>query len=440
VTEFEDRFTKNRLSRARLALEARRSVRPSLVILAMFAVGILCFAYVIQHVAKTLLTSSQTVSFAVDDATAVVSGGVDEVRYKGIPAGKIKDVKMVDGKQPVITVEFESEYGKIFKDARAELRPNTALLDMYLNITDRGTPAAGEAGTSTPIPASHTQTGVKVSDVLQTFRADTRARLRTMLDQLGNGLDDRGERLQQAFVDLVPLLQSAGRVSQQLAARAPETQRLIHNVGVLTTELGSRESSLRRLVYAGSTALGTLQRNAQYTDATLHELPRTVAALQSSFTATRGVLGDVNTALKSLYPVADRLPQSLEDVRRLSDTGTPAVRALQQPVTRLVPLADALTPLATNLQGAIAALRPQAPVVNYVVNAVDRCHVGLNGFFQWDASMAKYGDARGPSPRGNVAFGAQTTSALNDPNEFAPQACEPGKAIPGRLPRPSDAR
>jgi hypothetical protein len=52
--------------------------------------------------------------------------------------------------------------------------------------------------------------------------------------------------------------------------------------------------------------------------------------------------------------------------------------------------------------------------------------------------MSKYGDVRGPVPRGNVVFGAQSSGVLADPNEYAPQACTPGKAIGGRVPRPED--
>ena len=52
-------------------------------------------------------------------------------------------VKAVDG-TPVITVKIQNQFRKMYKDVRAQLRPSTALQDMFLDITDRGTPQAGK--------------------------------------------------------------------------------------------------------------------------------------------------------------------------------------------------------------------------------------------------------------------------------------------------------
>lgn len=439
MTDIQDRFTRRRLSRERLRLEARRSVGPAGVLMAGLIVAVAAMAFVVMNVSKILITDSYKVRFAVADATGVVGGGVDEVRYRGIPAGEIKTVEMFNG-QPIITVELESKYGKVFRDARAELRPNTALLDMYLNITDRGTPAAGEAKDGPPIAAGQTATGVKVSDVLQVFNGSTRHRMQRLLDELGNGIDGNGLRLRQAFVDAVPLLRTASRLTDQLAAREPQTKRLVHNVGVLTRELGSRDTQLRTLVDAGGDTLGTLQAGAVDLDATLRELPRTVTSAEDSFAAVRGVIGDVNRAVDDLGPVADRLPEALVAARRLGAAAVPAVRALRPPVQKLVPLARTLVPVSRNLSATVRALAPQVDTLNYVTKAVDGCHTGINGFFQWDASMAKFGDVRGPSPRGNVVISAASSGVMNDPYEYAPDACTPGTPIGGRLPRPEDAR
>jgi hypothetical protein len=62
----------------------------------------------------------------------------------------------------------------------------------------------------------------------------------------------------------------------------------------------------------------------------------------------------------------------------------------------------------------------------------------VQGFFQWNASMSKFGDVRGPIPRGNVVLGAQSTGVTSAPDEFAPKACTAGRPIGGRVPSPSD--
>lgn len=436
MIEVRGRLTE-RLSGARLRLEARRSGPNFLILLAAVGVAIAGMAWVISNIASTLIRDSNEVAFEVGSGRAV-KPGLNEVRVKGIPAGRVTSVELVDGR-PVVKVKVEKEYGRIYQDARAELRPNSALEDQFIDIVDRGTPAAGEADPDEPLPPTQTETPVGVDEVLNTFTGNTRARLRVLLDDLGRGLDDNGAQLGQAFAAAVPLIDAAGRLTDQLARRAPLTERLIHNTGVLTAELGDRETQLRTLVRDGATTLSALQESSVDLDATLAELPGTLTATDRSFAATRGVLGDVDTAVRRLQPVADELEPALRAVERLGEDALPAVRALRAPVTRLVPLARTLVPLSANLSDAIARLRPQIPVLDRTTKNLADCEKGVQGFFQWDASMTKFGDVRGQAPRGNLAVGAQS-AGIPSPDEKAYEGCVKGTAIGGRPPVQEDMR
>jgi ABC-type transporter Mla subunit MlaD len=426
MIEVRDRRTE-RISRARIQLEVKRAARPATIVAGGALIGLACALYIGIHVSRTLLSSTFQVRFAVDDASGVVAG-LDEVRFKGIPAGTITNVQLVGGR-PVLTAQIQQQYGPIYRDAQAELRPNTALQDMYLDIVARGSRSSGKAVYAQPLPSSQTSASVNIDDVLNTFRADQRVQLRTLLDVLGNGLRDRGASLRTAFVDLVPLLRVAGNVSHQLAERAPLVRQLVHNTALLTTELGHRQNQLRTLEYAGSAVLTTLQANSSNLAATLQELPPTMSAIDSSFGAVRSVLPRVDTAVQNLYPIAAELPGALTAVRRLSGDANPALSALLNPVQRLVPLANGLVPLSRNLNSALSSLLPQVGTFNHTSEDLVRCQKGVQGFFQWDASMSKYGDVRGAVPRGNLVLGSG-----NLPNEYAPQSCTPGTAIGPVLP------
>ena len=435
MIEVRDRRS-DRINRARLSLELSRAVRPTIVVLAGAAIGLACAAFIVLHVSRTLLSSTYQARFAVDNATGVIAG-LDEVRFKGIPAGTITGVQLSGG-HPVLTARIQQQYGPIYQNARAVLRPNTALQDMYLDIVDRGNPAAGRVSAAQALPSSQTQTSVSIDDVLNVFRANERLRLRALLDNLGNGLRDRGAALRTAFVELAPLLQVAGRISQQLAIRAPLTQQLVHNTALLTTELGRRQQQLRALINEGSSTLTTLQSGSSDLAATLHELPPTLGAIDSSFTAVRGVLPNVNAAVAGLYPVAGQLPTALAALRRLSASAMPAVQALRGPVGSLVPLAQGLVPLSSNLSAAISTLAPQVATIDHTTADLAACKKGVQGFFQWNASISKFGDVRGPVPRGNVVLGGGSNSSINAPNEYTPKACTAGYPIGGRLPTAAD--
>lgn len=425
-------------TRDRLALELRRGARPLVTLIVGLALALAAFIYIGSNVSKTLLRSTQELRFSIEDATGVVTG-VHEVRFKGVPAGTMSKLD-TGGERPVLTVKLQKEYGDIYRDAHAILRPNTPLQDMYLDIVDPGTPSAGKADKSTVLPAERTQTSVRVDEVLNVFQPEVRVRLRELLDGLGNGTRDNGAALREAFVELVPFLRTAGNITEQLARREPLTRRLVHNTAVLTSELGRRDQQIRRLVNDMGTTLKTVQAGAGDLDATLRALPPTLTSIDSSFAAVRGVLGDVNAAVQSLYPVADRLPVSLRALRRLGAEAQPALHALQRPVARLVPFAQALSPLSKNLGISATTLRPQIPSIDKVSKGLAGCRRGIQGFFFWDASISKYGDNHGPVPRGNLTVGVGTSAFNEGPFEQAVPACTPGRAMGGRPATAKDMR
>jgi phospholipid/cholesterol/gamma-HCH transport system substrate-binding protein len=418
------------VTRARVDLEVRRGARPGAVVALCMVLGLFLASYVVRHVSKTAFRSTYQARFALSDATAIVPG-LHEVRFKGVPVGTITKVQMQD-RRPVITVKIRSGAGRLYHGVRSELRPNTALQDMYLDVIDRGKKAQGRLKAGDVVPATQTATPVSADDVLNLFQPTVRQRMRTLLDQLGNGMAGHGAQLRAILAEAVPLLRVAGDISAGLRQRAPRVRRLVQNAALLTRDLGRHETQLRTLLQEGSRTLGTLQAGSPDLDATLSALPPTLDRLQSAFAAVRGVLPPVDAAVTSLDPVAGRLSESLASLRRLGGVARPAVAALQRPVTHLVPLASTLTPVGAELRLGVDRLAPQVPVVDKLTTGLVSCRKGFQGFFQWNASMTKFGDARGAVPRGNVVMGLQSTSVLNDPNEYVPKACVPGPVVGGR--------
>lgn len=416
-----------KFSRARLTLELSRAVRPSMILAFGYLVAFGCVAFVVSNVARTLYLPTQTVSFEVDSARAV-QPNVQEVKVLGIPAGQISKVELKNGRA-VITAKVEKKYGPIFRNARATLRPQTVLQDMFLDVTDRGQPSAGMATGDHPLPASQTLTSVNVAEVLQTFDVDTRARLGQLLRDLGGGFNARGNDLRTSFVQVMPFLKVAGRLSRQLTARSTMTRRLVHNTAILTGELARRDTEVRTLVSEGARTLGALGASSGDLESTIAELPPTLSAIDSSFTAVRGVLGDVDGALLALRPVAGELPGGLAALRRLSATGDPALARLQPPVHQLVPLAGSLKPLSQELRGAVLKLRPQTGALDHVTRTATGCLFAVQRFFQWTPSVFKMSDDRGVAPRAYVTTGLNGGAATKDPTVFAGKGCAPGAPI-----------
>jgi virulence factor Mce-like protein len=388
-----------RAGRDRLLLEAGRAWRP-LAIYAVTLVGALVVTGFILHDIRISLpwSSAYPIRVAVDDAKGVTPG-TDEVRIAGVPVGRITAVDLVRGR-PVLSATIDPRYAPIYQDARLELRPQTALDDMYLDIIDRGHPSAGKLPRGQILSAERTQAPVDIGKVLDVFGTDTRAQMKRALDELSVGLPRHGADLRAAFADLAPFLQAAQRLTAQLSVRALYTRRLVHNMRLLMEELAGRSAALQSLVQDGSATFTTVARNSGPLDALIAALPPMLTQLVSSFSTLRTTLSALNPALDSLRPVAAALPSGLSALESLSQRALPAFEALDTPVKRLRPLARALVPTAASLRAAFSALEPIAPRLDRVTAAIVPCEPAVQKFFQWTPSVFKFSDAHGAYPRG----------------------------------------
>lgn len=433
--DVNERMTE-RVNRARLELEIKRSRGPFVITLVGIAIGLACAVWTISNLSRTTLSSSRTVKFAVDDASAVVPGR-NEVRFKGIAAGDIVKAQYAGG-QAVLTVKLKRKFGPIYRDARAELRPDTPLEDMHLDIVDRGTPSAGVANGGTPIAKAQTSSQVQIENVLDMFQPDIRDHFREMLANLGNGLQDHGADLREAFAVSVPLLQAAGKLADQLAVRKAEVADLVHNSRQLTEELGRRETLLRGLVEDGATTVSALQQNQSNFNETLAQLPPTLRVADSSLTALGGVLDEVDSAVTRLKPAAAHLPEGLSAIRTLSASLGPAAKELKAPVRNLVPLSRSLVPLSSRLDSSFKTLTPQLPVVGRATRDLVKCEDGVSLFFLWQPTAGVFDDKRGTMLRADAQASALANGTVATPRRSALEACTGGEVVGGRPAGPKD--
>jgi ABC-type transporter Mla subunit MlaD len=424
-----------RVNLSTIKLELKRAVTPLITLALGFAVAGASGYYIVTNI-NGGIGSTHTMRFEVPSATGVVPGRA-EVRFYGIAAGQVTDVSLVHGRA-VLTATVADKFGSVYKDAQAEVRPNTALQDMYLDVVNRGTPSAGVAASGYVVPLSQTQSPVNLAEVLNTFQPDVRTQLYNMLDQLGNGLQDRGADLRRAFALLAPFLQVAGSASQQLAVRSTLTKQLVHNTSVLSTILASRSTQLRELITSGTTTLEALStEGGRALRQTIAGLGPAMYAVYLTLKGNEVVASNLRRVLVALGPVVNDLLSGLDNLRALANSADPAVRRLQVPVAKLVPLAAALQPFARNLSSSLTRISPQVPTVDKLTTDLAACTVGTNEFFNFDASMAKFSDQQGPMVRGNPLFGFYTLPITKQSNAtfgYGKQ-CDGGAPIAG-IPTP----
>jgi virulence factor Mce-like protein len=382
-------------ARDRIKLELKRAAGPGLLYVLLVIAGLLVAADIISNLAGTKPWDSYTkYRVAFTDAKGIIPGSTT-VRIAGVNVGTVTGSQLVDGR-PVLTISLESRYAPMYRDASLRIRPVTALEDMYVDISSRGDKNAGVLQGNAILPATQTTSPVEVGQVLDTFGVDTRARLATLLDQLGAGLSDGGTKLRASFEAIAPFLVVANRMSSALAQRHVELAQLVHNFGGLSQELALRDTELSGFVRNADATLAALANNNAPFAATIQQLPPTLAEMSSAFTKLRVAEGALDPALRSLQPVAQALPSGLDALSQFSQDATPALNALRPAVTQLRPLAQVLEPTSKALAGAFGQLRSEAPQLDRMtaLAAKPACLTYVGQFLNRVISLTKFGDGQ----------------------------------------------
>ena len=391
-------------NRDRMMLEMRRARGGLAALLGLVVLSIGAAAVIANGLRLNLPWSdTYTAQVAVDDAKGVVAGK-QQVRISGLPVGKITKAELVDG-QPMLTLTIKGKYGHLYHDARLRLRPKTPLNDLYLNVEDRGTKAAGELQEDQVLVAERTVSPVDIGRVLNTFDSTTRVRMEQTIDEVGRGLGDQGPQFRAALVELAPFLNSARRLTHETAIRRTQTKRLVHNLTLMMAELGRRDRDLRKIVVGGAHTFDELAAQDASLSDVISQFPPTLQQLLPTFATLRKTADELDPAFDALQPAAQSLPAALANLRDFSLEARPSLAALRRPVPQLTRLVGELRPTAEGLDQAFTQLNPQAPRLDAITAKIVPCEYAISKFFNNTASLMKFSDARGLIPRGQTVDG-----------------------------------
>ncbi|EHN11001.1 MCE-family protein Mce6D [Patulibacter medicamentivorans] len=401
----------------RLKLELRRATVPGLLFLGLCVAGLFTAVNIVRNLAgdKPWVDYVQY-KVAFDNVEGVVPGR-HELRIAGVKAGSIADSRLEHG-HPVLVLKVEKKYAPLHTNAKVVIRPVTALEDMYVDIVSRGTKSAPVLQASATLPATRTKSMVEVGRVLNVLDEDTRPRLATLLTQLARGTDDRGERMRQAFAQLGPFLEVATQLGDTLNGRRASLARLVHNFGNVTEVLATRDRQLAGFVDQGSKTLATLAQHDRSLSATIGQLPGTLGELRTTFANVRRTETTLDSALRSLRPVAKALPSGLDSLSAFSKDATPAIRSLRPAMRSLVPLAQELPNTAATGERALAPLAKQAKQLDHGTTLLQPCLPLVSTFLNRLNSLLKFGDGGYvPDARASVIVDFHTPlELLKDPD------------------------
>ena len=284
--------------------------------------------------------SPKRIQIELSNAQAVQPGQGQTVRVAGIEVGRIGDVELENG-LAVVDLEIERRYERLIRqDATALLRPKTALKDMFIEV-DPGTGPVLDEGER--ISVANSLPDVDPDEIYAALDEDTRPYLKLLVSGAGKGLRGRGDDLREVLERLEPVHEDLARVTQATARRREALKRLIHDYGLLMTEVGRRPAELRRLVAASGSVFDALAAEQGSISESVARLPGALRASERTLQDVRRFAPALRSSLQSLRPAIRRLDETNEAVTPFLRATTPVLRERIRPFVRAArPFADDL--------------------------------------------------------------------------------------------------
>jgi ABC-type transporter Mla subunit MlaD len=416
-----------RLNTDRLKLELKRGRTPTIQIVFLLAAALFAASIVFTnqlYVRPWRDYNTYQVAFPIVKG---VTPGKQPVRFAGVNVGVISGARVADN-QAVLTLKINSKFGDFYRNARFRLRPLTPLQDMYVDVLSRGRPDKRKPGDNVLtsnyiVPATQNQAPVDISRVLDVFQPDVRARLHTLMAELGRGLKDNGQQLRASFAAVAPFLVAAKDATSALARRHRELATLVHNFGGVTKALAQRDTELTSLVRTGDQTLGSLAAADGNLSDTLRSFPPLLSRLHSSLASLQQTEGVLDPAISSLAPVAQKLKGGLDSLTKFGQEAEPALADLQPTVRAVRPLANQLRPTASSVRTAFDTLNPQTGDLNTITKTIPPCFFRIGSFFNNTISVLKFGDTNGAYPRATVGVNALSAIGKLDPGYTPRGSC-----------------
>jgi phospholipid/cholesterol/gamma-HCH transport system substrate-binding protein len=277
------------------------------------------------------------------------------VTIAGIKVGQVSGVDLESG-TAVVTMQIDNSYAPlIHPDASLLLRPRTGLQDMTIEI-DPGTGKKQVAEGST-VPLAKTQPNVQPDQILASLDGDTRSYLQLLLAAAGKGLGGHGRQLSAGLRRFEPTARDLAKINGALAVRRHNLKRVVTNFGLLSSELGKRDTQLAGFVRSSNSVLGSFARQEASIRATLRELPGTLRTTRGALASSDRLSAQLGPASRRLIPAAQALGPALRQVRPLfRDTVGPIhhqirpfARAVHKPLRHVKQAAKPLGRTATGL-------------------------------------------------------------------------------------------
>jgi phospholipid/cholesterol/gamma-HCH transport system substrate-binding protein len=236
-----------------------------------------------------------TLRAAFADANGLSKGA--GVQVAGDPIGQVTAVT-ASGRRAVVGMRIDHRYAPLHRGTIARIRYSTLLAQKYVELSPAaGTPALADGAT---IPSDQTVTPVDFDQFLSTLDPETRRQAQVLVQQLGGGVEGRGETVN-LLLDQVSGLAGESRAGLgTLDRHDADLSSITADLATTSARLAQSRQQLGDLVANTAIVAGTLSDNDRSLDDLLVHLARTGADVDETLNGNEGNLHDSVTSLDPL--------------------------------------------------------------------------------------------------------------------------------------------
>jgi phospholipid/cholesterol/gamma-HCH transport system substrate-binding protein len=299
-------------------------------------------------------------------AQAVTPGQGQSVDVAGIQIGKVTSVDLEDG-HAVVGMDIEPQYMElIHPNASFLLRPKTGLNDMVIEVEPGSGKKQIEDGAEFSL--AQTEPNTNLDAFLGTLDADTRQYLQLLVGGAAQGIGGRGAQTSNALRRFQPFVHYTAKLNKVVAQRHVALAKVIHNFGLLTTELGRHDADIKRFVTSSDAALGNFANQQQSIQTALQRFPATLRAANAGLASSDRFSKVAYPALTALIPQTQAL--------------TPAFKATEQMFRQTTtPIGTQIRPFTRQIRPVLTHANEASGPFNKTVRSFGNSVAGLNSFF-----------------------------------------------------------
>jgi virulence factor Mce-like protein len=254
---------------------------------------------------RLLAPASYLLRIPTADASGIYAGS--DVTIAGVNAGTVRSVSLAPNGDALITAALDPSFAPVHTSATAQLRPKSLLGEMYVAI-DPGTsgPTLPSGTTLSPLQVNRS---TDLQQVFNTFNQPTRAKLQTLVDELGGGVAGRGDQLNQAIPAGSHDIADLSKITSTLNARSAELQSVLSTLNTVTTELArsDRRKQLGLLIQSTQQLMANLRRQQGQLQRAVVTADYALGNLRQGLQGTAPALGTIASTLPVTVSAANRL-------------------------------------------------------------------------------------------------------------------------------------